>query len=338
MDVFFNEVVMKTFVIVDYANMFFRAKHNAGKGATLNEKIGLSIHILLNSVRSVWQRVDGTHCVFAMEGGSWRKAIYPEYKKNRLILKLKKTPKEIEEDELFFEAANELADYLRENTLSSVIKAEGAEGDDVIATFVKSHPNDKHIIVSTDTDFYQLLSDTVHIYDGMKGHYFTHNTITDIFTGKPVKDKDGTIKVLGDPEYILFEKCIRGDSSDNVFSAYPRIRRKSTKNIIGIDKVYIDRHTKGFDWNNVMQHTWTDHDGNEHLVLDDYHRNRTLIDLNNIPEDIVLNILQEIVKQQGHVVPMHTIGFQFMKLCAKFDLAALSKDASSYVGFLTARY
>ena len=30
--------------------------------------------------------------------------------------------------------------------------------------------------------------------------------------------------------YLLFEKCIRGDTSDNVFSAYPGVRKKGTKN------------------------------------------------------------------------------------------------------------
>ena len=329
---------MKTYVLVDFANMFFRAKHHASKGATLDEKIGLAIHILLNSVRNVWQRVEGTHCVFAMEGGSWRKAIYPEYKKNRLVLKMKKTPKELAEDELFFEAANELANHLKEFSRSSVIKVEGAEGDDVIATFVKAHPNDKHIIVSTDSDFFQLLSDKVHIYDGMKGHYITLDSIVDIFTKKDVKESDGTLKKIGDPEYLLFEKCIRGDSSDNVFSAYPRLRKKSTKNIIGIDKVFADRHTKGFDWNNVMQHTWTDHNDVEHLVLDDYHRNRTLIDLNNIPENVVNDILVEIASQSTHTVDMSDIGFQFMKLCAKFELTNIAKDATSYVEFLTGKY
>ena len=29
---------MRTYVLVDFANMFFRSKHHAGKGATLDEK------------------------------------------------------------------------------------------------------------------------------------------------------------------------------------------------------------------------------------------------------------------------------------------------------------
>lgn len=329
---------MRTYVLVDFANMFFRSKYHAGKGATLDEKIGLSIHILLNSVRNVWQRVDADHCVFAIEGGSWRKEIYPEYKKNRLLLKLKKTEKELAEDEKFFEASNDLIAYLKEYTMTSVIKVDKAEGDDVIATFVKSHPNDKHIIVSTDSDFFQLLSDKVHIFDGMKGHYITLDNITDIFTGKEVKDKDGKPKKIGDPEYLLFEKCIRGDSSDNVFSAYPRIRKKSTKNLIGIDKVYADRQSKGLDWNNVMQHTWEDHKGVTHTVLDDYNRNRTLIDLNYIPPDIVDKINETIEQQKKHTVVMSDVGFQFMKLCANFQLQNIAKDAASYVHFLTAKY
>ena len=39
-----------------------------------------------------------------------------------------------------------------------------------------------------------------------------------------------------DPEFVLFEKCVRGDSPDNIFSAYPGARLKGTKNKTGIQK------------------------------------------------------------------------------------------------------
>ena len=45
--------------------------------------------------------------------------------------------------------------------------------------------------------------------------------------GRPVKDKKTKEqKMPGDPEWLLFEKCIRGDTSDNIFSAYPGVSQE----------------------------------------------------------------------------------------------------------------
>ena len=38
---------MTKYLIVDTANTFFRARHVAFRGATLDEKVGLSIHITM---------------------------------------------------------------------------------------------------------------------------------------------------------------------------------------------------------------------------------------------------------------------------------------------------
>ena len=48
-----------------------------------------------------------------------------------------------------------------------------AEADDMIARWVQLHPKEKHIIVSSDSDFYQLISDNVQMYNGI-----TDTTIT----------------------------------------------------------------------------------------------------------------------------------------------------------------
>ena len=69
------------YILVDTANTFFRARHVI-KGA-LNEKIGMALHITLNSIRRVWQEFKGDHVVFCLEGKSWRRDVYPRYKMNR---------------------------------------------------------------------------------------------------------------------------------------------------------------------------------------------------------------------------------------------------------------
>ena len=70
---------------------------------------------------------------------------------------------------------------------------------------------------------------------------------------------------------------MRGDTSDNVFSAYLGVRTKGTKNK-GSLEAFADKDTKGYNWNNMMLQRWTDSYGDEHRVLDDYNRNVTLCD------------------------------------------------------------
>ena len=39
---------------------------------------------------------------------------------------------------------------------------------------------------------------------------------------------------------------MRGDPSDNIFSAYPGVRTKGTKNKIGLTEAFEDRNSKGY--------------------------------------------------------------------------------------------
>ena len=51
-----------THILVDTANTFFRARHVIRGDAS--EKIGMAIHIMMNSIKKAWQDFDGTHVVF----------------------------------------------------------------------------------------------------------------------------------------------------------------------------------------------------------------------------------------------------------------------------------
>ena len=70
-----------THILVDTANTFFRARHVI-RGDT-SEKVGMAIHIMMNSIKKAWQDFGGTHLVFCLEGRSFRKEIYAPYKRNR---------------------------------------------------------------------------------------------------------------------------------------------------------------------------------------------------------------------------------------------------------------
>ena len=127
----------------------------------------------------------------------------------------------------------------------------------MIATWIQQHPDDNHYIISTDSDFYQLLAPNVTQYNGTTDQVVTLEGFKDLKTGEAVIDKKTKEpKKAIDPEFALFEKCVRGDSSDNVFSAYPGARLKGTKNKTGIMEAFEDRHTGGYNYNNFMLQRW----------------------------------------------------------------------------------
>ena len=70
-----------TYIIVDLANTFFRARHVINGDADI--KLGMAFHITLNSIRKAWQQFQGSHVVVCLEGRSWRKDHYTPYKRNR---------------------------------------------------------------------------------------------------------------------------------------------------------------------------------------------------------------------------------------------------------------
>ena len=86
-----------------------------------------------------------------------------------------------------------------------------------------------------------------------------------------------------------------------------------------------------------MLQRWTDHNGMEHRVLDDYERNRVLVDLTAQPEDIKTKITSTIaenaVKKNR---PM--VGAQFLKFCGKYELNRLSENSTQFAEFLSAEY
>ena len=78
--------------------------------------------------------------------------------------------------------------FLRDKTNVSVLREPNAEADDLIARFIHLHPNDKHYIISSDSDYQQLITETIFQYDGVGNQlitpqgYFKDN-------GKPLIDK-----------------------------------------------------------------------------------------------------------------------------------------------------
>ena len=323
----------KTYILVDSLNMFMRAKH-VGGGRDIDMRVGMAMHIMFNSIKKVWRDFSGDHVVMCLEGRSWRKDFYTPYKANRKVTMDQRTPKQMEDDELFFEAYDDMITFFTDKTNCSVIQQKNAEADDLIATWIQQHPDDKHVIVSTDSDFYQLLSDNVIQYNGTTDQIVSLEGFKNAKTGETVVDKKtGEPKPPVDPDFVLFEKCVRGDSSDNIFSAYPGARTKGTRNKTGILEAYNDRKTGGFNYNNFMLQRWVDHEEVEHRVKDDYERNRILIDLTAQPDEVKAESRQ-IVREAINKQPATQVGIHFMKFCSKWNLQRMSEDATAYAEFL----
>ena len=325
-----------TYILVDTANTFFRARHVVRGDADI--KLGMAFHITLNSIRKAWRDFDGSHVIFCLEGRSWRKDYYEPYKRNRSDARAAQTETEQEEDRVFWEAFDTFKDFVDTKTNCTVLQNPRLEADDLIAGWIQNHPDDDHVIISTDSDFAQLIAPNVKQYNGVSETTITHQGYFDD-KGNPVIDKKtNEPKTAPDPEWLLFEKCMRGDTSDNVFSAYPGVRTKGTKNKVGLMEAFEDKNSKGFSWNNLMLQRWTDHEGKEHRVLEDYERNRRLIDLSAQPDDIRAVINSTINEATNANKSISQVGIRLMKFCHLYDLQKIADQAQSYAEPLNARY
>jgi 5'-3' exonuclease len=325
------------YLLIDTANMFFRARHAAHRASDSWEKVGYALHITLSSINKVARRFGADHVVFALEGRSWRKDFYPPYKRNRAEARAALTEAEQEEDRVFWETYDVFTKYLAEQTNCSVIRHERAEADDVIARWIALHPQDHHTIVSSDTDFVQLLADNVDQYNGISDELLTLRGVFDDRGREVIDRKTKQPKVTPDPAWLLFEKCMRGDPTDNVFSAFPGVRVKGTKNKTGLMEAFADRDRQGYAWNNLMLSRWTDHEGAEHRVLDDYTRNRQLIDLTAQPNEIK-NLVDQAIHEQVSHRDIGQVGVRFMKFCGRFELTRISDAAEQYATWLNQTY
>lgn len=375
---------MAKYAIVDSANLFYRARHVVRGDAYT--KAGMALHIVFKCLRKLVRDMQCDHVVLCLEGKSWRFDMYPDYKGRRRAERAaaQLNPSEREEEEVFLHIMDEFATYMSEKTRVTVLQSPGVEGDDFIARWIQLHPNDEHVILSGDTDFIQLLAPNVTIYNGVTNHHITCDAVYDdmgnalVFSLDPSKgklkigltpeqeekkhDKAERDKAKLKPSYTpvpfewsvepewwrkaLFIKIIRGDTSDSIFSAYPGVRYKGTKDKIGIAEAWEDRNTQGIPWNNFMLQSWDkalreDADGNKVVqkvrVMEEYNFNQTLIDLTCQPQEIK-DLMDTVIVQAVQKEPVGNVGIAFMKFCAAQSLPALAKEATDHARYLNRGY
>lgn len=145
--------------------------------------------------------------VFDGKGKNFRHELFPEYKANR-----PPAPEDLVKQLPLVRKAAEALNF-------KMFEQEGVEADDVIATLATklSGEGEKVVIVSSDKDLMQLVSQDVIMYDPIKSKYIDGDAVFEKFGVEPVKVRDALTLI--------------GDSSDNIPGA-PGIGPKSAAELI----------------------------------------------------------------------------------------------------------
>jgi len=321
--------MLKTYILLDFSNLAFRCKYVCQ--GDIDTRASMALHIIFNSIRKVWRKFEADHLVICLDDYSWRNIIYKEYKLHRRVKSKLRTPKEVEEDKYFSEIMHDFLNFLYDKTNVTYLKEKGLEADDLIAGWIDLHKSDKNIIISSDSDFFQLINKNVMIYDGIKGctisvEGFKNDNGTNVINKKTKKSK-----LPVNPEWELFKKIMRGDATDGIFSAYPKIRE--TKLL----EAFNDKEEKGYIWNNMMLQTWVDHNDIVHTVLNDYNKNKELIDLHAQPNEIK-ELIKTTINNSIKKKLVKQVGINLLRFCNIYQLNNISKYVEGFAEILQAPY
>ena len=209
-------------------------------------------------IRSKFKKQYGDMILCHESKNSWRRDYFDEYKLNR---KKQKETSSMDWDEIH-SILERIRQEVKENFPYKNMRVDRCEGDDIIAVLARRfHLDEEIVVVSSDKDFQQLQK-----YDGVVQYC-------------PRKKRFLNCE---NPDYFLFEHIVTGDSSDgipNVFSDDDTfITEGKRQNRIIRKKLDIWYHNQQ-DFSKTCQHGW--------------HRNKIVIDFDEIPEYIIDSINSE---------------------------------------------
>lgn len=221
-------------------------------------------HMVINTIRSLKTKFgqDYGELVIACDSKKyWRRDFFPPYKGNRKADREKSSI----DWPMLFDTLNTVKQELKEHFPYRVIQVDGAEADDVIGTLCMKfgselNNNDKILILSGDKDFVQL-----QVYGNVSQY-------------DPVRKKD---IVASNPEKFLEALILSGDRGDGV------------PNVLSPDTCIIDgQRQKPLRETKIEQLLKADVSTLPEDILRNWIRNRTLIDLRCIPDNIQQSIIQ----------------------------------------------
>ena len=220
-------------------------------------------HMILNSIRlhrQQFQKEFGEVVLTYDSKHYWRREYFPNYKAGRR----KGREKDDKDWDSIFGVLNKIKAEFKENLPYKYLEVYGAEADDIIATLCKNvtfFDEDENImIVSGDKDFIQLQK-----YPNVKQY-------------SPILKK----YVNGhDPNTYIKEHILKGDTSDGV------------PNVLSPDNTFVDGIRQRPLGRKKIE-TWLDiHiDDLPDEVKRNYQRNAKLINLDNIPEELEMEIMK----------------------------------------------
>ena len=153
----------------------------------------------IRTIQSLSKSYEAARTIVCFDFGKsyYRMDMHEEYKGTR---KKPQDEDEIKKYEEFFAVLNDLPDQLDEE----VLKFRGVEADDILAWITQnvSDRYDHTWIVSSDRDLYQLVDDSISIFNIFGRREVTKESLRDDFDVSP-------------SEYML-SRIIEGDKSDNI--------------------------------------------------------------------------------------------------------------------------
>jgi hypothetical protein len=229
-----------------------------GKAENLPDK-EMVRQMVINSLRGFnlkFKSEYGSNIVLCADAGEpWRRDIYPNYKHAR---RKGRVDSATDWDNIF-NVITEIKHEIAENFPYVMMYIEKAEADDIIATLVK-HINEPIMIISGDKDFIQLQT---------KKNVKQYSPIQKVFVGEGL-----------DPKKFLHEQIIKGDRSDGI------------PNILSPDDIFLTKE-KQRPINKKRLEEWSSVSniplGSETSKY--YERNKRLIDLSCIPEELERTII-----------------------------------------------
>ena len=245
-------------------------------------------HMILNSIRMYNKKYRDQYgeMVICADGmNTWRKEFYPFYKANR-----KKGREDSAEDWTeIFRILHLVRDEIRDYLPYKVIHMEGVEADDVIGTLVLQSQEfgmaEDIMIVSSDKDFIQL------------------QKFGNVKQFSPIQKK---LVTDSNPRTYLFNHIMRGDSGDGI------------PNVLSADDTFVTEKNQS-PLRQARIDEWLENSDNLREVMDEdiyrnYQRNKKLIDLTDIPEDVQQSIINNF-NGQMKTPNMKVLNYLIKKRC-----------------------
>jgi len=259
-------------------------------------------HMILNSIRMYNKKFRdeyGQMVICADGRQTWRYDYYPYYKASRKKAREDKPAQGGLDWNEVYQSLNLIREEIKEHLPYKVMHMDRCEADDMIGALVYNSQefglNEPIMIISSDKDFLQLQK-----FPNVKQFSPLLKKLL------PAKAKD---KKNFNPRTYLFEHICRGDGSDGI------------PNVLSPDNCLVEKDLRQSPLRQSVIDFWLenydDTENNMHMsseVYRNYQRNKTLIDLNEIPNDIYNNIVNNF-NDQKPAHRMKVLNYLIKKRC-----------------------